>query len=323
MAVYGNAYQWGGYPLPTAPIPRYNGRAWFVDGTNGLDGNSGRSPKNAFASIGQAVEDNADLQEGDVIYVFPHVMAATDTDPGSYAETFIIDTPQIALVGIGAGPVQGGIPQVKIGSGTTAMCTIRAPGVTIMGIGFNGASATTNTGGGIKIDDDSGSTKSVFGTVIRGCHFKNCNCHATNGALGGAIYWGSNGGGWQTLIEGNRFYKNVADIVMTGTGLSVPQDVVIRENIFSGPAANVDVNIYVAADGINGLIIDRNIFQCTPNISSGSNATILKLTSCVGVLSNNSFGSSSEAFGAAQANVVPTTMMICGNYQDNALVGRT
>ena len=35
------------------------------------------------------------------------------------------------------------------------------------------------------------------------------------------------------------------------------------------------------------------------------------------------FAADGEAFGAAQANVVPTGMMICGNYQDNALVGRT
>lgn len=320
MSVYGNAYQWGGGPnYGTYPIPKAGGRAWFVDGTNGLDGNSGKSPKNAFASIGQAVEDNPDLQPGDVIYVFPKTMEATDTDPESYAETFIIDTPQISLVGIGGGPVQGGLPQVRIGSGSTAMCTIRAPGVTIQNMGFNGASST---GGGILLDDN-GTTKTAFGTVIRGCHFKNCACHATNGGLGGAIYWGAGGGAWQCLFEGNRFYKNLADIVCPASVGTVPQDIVIRNNYFSGPAANVDVNIYVGTGGINGLIIDGNVFQGLPAISSGSNATFLVLTSCVGVLSWNAFGGSGEAFGAAQANLVPTTMMICGNYQDNALVTRT
>jgi hypothetical protein len=315
MSVYGNAYQWGGGPsYGTLPIPKAGGRAWFVDATNGLDGNSGKSPKNAFASIGQAVEDNPDLQEFDTVYVFPKTMLVTDTDPGNYAETFTISTPQISLIGIGAGPVQASLPQVKIGAGTTAMCTIAAPGVTIQGIGFNGASST---GGGIKINEISS------GLVIRGCHFKNCACHATNGTLGGAIYWTASGGGWQTLIEDNRFYKNVADIVMLGTGSSVPQDVVIRGNIFGGPAANVDVNILVAADGINGLFIHDNLFTCIPNVSSGTNATILKLgTGTVGGVTKNFFCAAGEAFGAAQANVVPTTVLFAGNWSEDGLEAR-
>jgi hypothetical protein len=210
--------------------------------------------------------------------------------------------------------MQAAIPQVKIGAGSTAMCYINAPGCTIQGIGFNGASST---GGGIKI----GVVPS--GNIIRGCHFKNCKVSSTDGRQGGAIYWTSSGGGWQTIIEGNRFYKNISDIVLLGTGSSRPQDIIIRDNIFSGPAASVDVNIYTVADGIDGLIIDSNIFQALPNVGSGSCATFLNLTGCVGVLSRNMFGGSGEAFGAAQANVVPTGMMICGNYQDNALVGRT
>lgn len=320
MAVYGNAYQWGGYPLPTAPIPRYNGRAWFVDGTNGLDGNSGRSPKNAFASIGQAVEDNADLQEGDVIYVFPKIMAVTDTDPGSYAETFIIDTPQIALVGIGAGAMQGAIPQVKIGAGSTAMCTVSAPGVTIHGIGFNGASST---GGGILLHDDGGATSAAFGTIIRGCHFKNCKAHATQGTVGGAIYWSDHGGAWQILVEGNEFYKNVSDIVLRSGAAVIPQDVTIRGNRFSGPAASVTSNIYTGGAGINGLYIYDNIFPEFPNLSGGNINKFCDLGSSVGIMANNFFGSASKNFGAASDSIVPTTMLLVHNYSEDHLEPRT
>ena len=321
MTTFGDGvFQYGGQPVGSAPIPKRGGRAWFVDGTNGLDGNSGKSPSDAFASIGQAVEDNPDLQEFDTVYVFPKTMAVTDTDPGSYAETVTISTPHLSLIGVGAGPVQAGLPQVKIGAGSTAMLTIAAPGVTVENMGFNGASST---GGGIRLLDDGGSTYSVSGVVIRGCHFKNCKCHATNGSLGGAIYWTSSGGGWQILIEGNRFYKNVADIVLVGTGGSRPQDVVIRGNVFSGPAASVDVNIYSGGSGFDGVIIDHNVFQALPAISSGTNAQFLMLTGSVGVLSWNAFGGGSETFGAAGSNLVPTTVMICGNYQDGALIART
>lgn len=319
MAVYGNTYQWGGFPLPAGPIPKYNGRAWFVDGTNGLDGNSGRSPKNAFKSIGQAVEDNPDLVPGDVIYVFPKTLDATDTDPDSYAETFIIDTPQISLIGIGGGAAQAALPQIKIGTGSTAMITLRAPGIAIQGFGLNGGDST---GGGIKIDDDGGSTKSVSGLVIRGCHFKNCKCHATHATAGGAIYW-ANGGGWQTIIEGCSFYKNVCDICVVATGASVPQDVYIRDCKFSGPAASVDCNIYGKAggSGVNGLYIDNCVFPCWPALSSGDVAMPLELTGCIGTLTNCAFGTNGKTYGAAGNCYVPTTVLIAACHQEKSTTG--
>jgi hypothetical protein len=309
-------FQYGGQPVGgNWPIPRGNGRAWFVDGTNGLDGNSGRKPSDAFASIGQAVEDNPDLEEGDVIYIFPKIVLATATDPSNYAETFIITKPHISLIGVGSGPAQGAIPQIKIGAGTTAMCTVRAPCVTIQGLGFNGGDST---GGGIKIDDNGG-TKNAWGTIIRGCHFKNCKVHATQGTAGGAIYWPSDGGGWQIRIEGNRFYKNVADIVMAGTSLSRPQDVVIQNNIFGGPAGSVTCNIYAAADGIDGLIIDNNVFTALPALSSGNVNLFVFLTGSVGILSNNVFACTGKTFGVAGDNggTVPATVFLVNNYQED------
>jgi hypothetical protein len=313
MSVYGNAYQWGGYPWGPGMIPKQGGRAWFVDGTNGLDGNSGKSPKNAFASIKQAVETNPDVQEFDTIYVFPKTMLVTSTDPLNYAETVTISTPHLNLVGVGAGPVQGGLPQMKIGAGTTAMITVAAPGVTIRNMGLNGGDST---GGGISISAIS------QGLVIEGCHFKNCKCHATSGIYGGAIYWPT-GGGWQTLIKGNRFYKNLADIVVVTTGSSRPQDIVIEDNIFSGPAASVDVNIYGMGllDGVDGLIINRNVFTALPAIGTGAVGRFFELTGCVGIVSNNVFGCTGITFGAAgdTGGNVPTTMLMVNNHQETAI----
>lgn len=317
-------FQYGGAPVGTygnTPIPRPGGSVWFVDGDNGLDGNSGRKPETAFKTIGAAATStNAELKEGDTIYVFAKTYTTSATDPASYAETIIITTPQISIIGVGNSRTQGGLPQMKIGgSSTTSMITIRAGGVTIANMGINGASST---GGGIEIDQNAAGSE-VIGTAILNCHFKNCKKHATNGGLGGAINWSVDGGGWQTLIKGNRFYKCLADIVVIGTSNTVPQDVVIEENVFSGPAANVDINIKTGGSGVNGLIIHNNVFQCLPAIGSGSNAINLDLTGSVGVLSQNHFGCAGETFGAAADSLVPTTVMICGNYQDNALIGRT
>lgn len=223
---------------------------------------------------------------------------------------------------------QGGLPQVKVGSVTSqAILTLRAPGCTVAGIGINGAGAT---GGGILIDSD-GTTKDAFGTSILGCHFKNCRgSSATNGALGGAIMWSANGATWQARIAGNKFYKNLSDVTLIGTSHSVPQDVVIEDNVFSGPAGDVDVHLFLkgGGSGMNGVYIRNNVFPCFPAKGSGTNVKNLDLTGCVGILSGNTFGCTAKTFGAAGNNLVPTTVLLADNYQEPAAgasgeIGRT
>ena len=292
---------------------------WYVDGDNGSDaaGNGGSVDK-PLDSLEQAVSNAA---RGDIIYVRTLAMGTGATDPESYTENGVItaDKDCLSIIGVGTGRTQGGLPQLKVGTTTTqAIITVRAPGCYIANLGLNGSGAT---GGGILLDDD-GSTKTAFGTTIENCHFKNCvGTTATNAATGGGIQWASAGNAWQVLIRGNRFYKNVGDVTVMGTSGSVPQDVVIEDNIFSGPAASVDCNIYVGGGGVNGLIVDNNIFTCNPNIGSGTNASFIVLTSCVGILSNNMFAAQTAEgvtteikFGAAQENLVPTTMFMANNY---------
>jgi hypothetical protein len=307
-----------------APLIPYGGNVWFVDGTNGSDGNNGKSLKSPVATVQKAVDLAA---AGDAIYVMPKDMGV-DGEPGSYAETIIIPATKdrLTIMGVSHGRTQCGLPQIKKGSGSTALLTIRAQGCLIANLGINGASAT---GGGILLDDD-GSTKSAAGTTIIGCHFKNCKgSTATDAATGGAIQWASTGGAWQVLIKGNRFYKNVGDIVLIGTSASVPQDVVIEDNIFSGPAANVDCHLYLAGgSGMNGVIIRNNDFPCFPAIAAGSNVKNLALTGCIGSLVGNTFGTTGKTFGAAGNNLVPATVFMSDNYQEPAAgasgeVGRT
>jgi len=299
---------------------RRDGHAFYVDGDKGSDNNSGRTPRDAKKTIQGAVTA---ASAWDTVYVFPKTIAAGATDPSSYAETVIIPATHagLALIGVGTGRTQGGLPQIKKGSGSTALLTVRAPGCLIANLGFNGGSST---GGGILLDDD-GSTKTAFGTTITGCHFKNCvGSTATNAATGGAIQWAATGGAWQVLIKGNRFYSNVGDVVLLGTSGSVPQDVVIEDNIFSGPAASVDCNLYLAGgSGMNGVIIRNNEFTSFPAITSGTNAKPLVLTGCVGTLSGNTFACTGKTFGATANVTVPTTVLMSGNYQESGLITRT
>jgi hypothetical protein len=195
------------------------------------------------------------------------------------------------------------------------MFNVRAPGVSIQNIGINGASST---GGGITLTDDGGTTYVAAGTSIINCHFKNCKRHATNGTLGGAIAWSSAGNAWQVLIKGNRFYKCVNDIALLGTSGSRPQDVIIEDNHFSGPAASVDVNVYLAGgSGIDGVHIHDNVFPCWPAIGSGTKVMPMDLTGCVGILSRNVFGCTGKTAGAAGNMLVPTTVLMADNYQED------
>jgi len=256
---------------------------------------------------------------GDVVLVLPRQVDQTDTDPGDWAETLTMNKAGVSLIGISNNRTQGGLPQIKMGSGSTALLTVAAPGCTIKNLGFNGAGST---GGGILLDDD-GSTKTAWGTTIENCHFKNCKgSSATNAATGGAIQWASTGGGWQVRIKGCRFYKNVGDIVLLGTSESVPQDVIIEDNIFSGPAASVDCNLYLAGgSGMNGVIIRNNVFTAFPALSSGTNLTFIVATGCIGSLTGNHFASNGKTFGAAGDVLIPTTLLMAANYQEKSTSG--
>jgi hypothetical protein len=270
-----------------------------------------------------------DPAAGHVILIKPAEMAAGATDPTSFAEVLTIAAAQanLQLIGLIDNRTQGGLPQIRKGSGSTALLTVRAPGCLIKNLGFNGASAT---GGGILLDDD-GSTKSAFGTTIENCHFKNCKgSTATSAATGGAIQWSSSGNAWQVLIKGCRFYKNVGDIVVLGTGGSVPQDVVIEDCVFSGPAANTDCNIYTGGSGVNGLIIRNCVFTAMPALSSGANVRYVDLTGSVGIMANCYFASivsptGSEGTFAAAGTLakVPATVFIAGCYGETTTTGET
>lgn len=309
------------YPEDLAAAERPFSDYWYVDGDNGADsGNVGVSVDKPTKTVQYAIDL---ASAGDVIYVKEKAITDYTGDPTNYAEVLTIPfaTSSLSIIGISRGRTQGGLPQLKMGSGSDPHITIQAPGCLIANMGINGYGAT---GGGILLDDDY-ATKSAFGTTIAGCHLKNCiPSTATNAATGGAIYTTSAGNAWQLLVSGNRFYKNVGDVVLVGTSNTAPQDWVIEDNIMSGPAANVDCNLYLmgAGDGINGVVINNNIFQQLPALTAGgSNDRFIKATGCVGMLTNNMFGCETCAGGtqltfetAGTGAFIPTTMHMAGNY---------
>src|SRR3990167_5606312 len=301
--------KWYPEDLVTGSLPLEGGSVFYVDGDR--SGGTGRTWESAFADLETA---EATASAGDLIFVAGRTMAATDTDPISYTENLVINTPQLSIIGVSRGRTQGGLPQLKVGSTTTSpIIQIKAPGVLIANIGINGAGAT---GGGIELYDDGGTTSAAFGWSVLGCHFKNCvGTTATNALTGGAVWIGSDGGAWQGLLAGCRFYKNVGDFVLAGTSGSVPQDIIIEDCVFSGPAASTDCNIFTSSGGINGLTIRNCEFPAMPALSGGNNARYVDLTGCVGIMSHCTFASitndtdATVTFAAAgTGGKIPATM---------------
>ena len=284
---------------------------WFVDGDKTGDG-GGKSWEDAYNDIQSAVTA---ASAGDTIFVAGRTITALATDPISYAETVIIpnDKPLLSIIGIARGRTQGGLPQMKIGAGSTAMITVRAPGCLIANMGINGASST---GGGILLDDDGGTSKVAFGATILNCHFKNCKVSSTNAASGGAVTL--NGAPWQVTVKGNQFFNNIGDIVHIPT-YSDAKDVIIQDNIFSSTGES-DCNIYMTGSSgdATGLVIDGNIFRGFPAVGSGVNLRFVVLTGYTGILSNNSFAGNDKTFKAAgSGGLVPATMFMAGNFQES------
>lgn len=285
------------------------------------DGGDG-TKANPFETFEEAIDE---ASAKTALLVWPLDMAAGATDPESYTENIVIPAAKsnMLIYGINWGRTQGGLPQLKVGTITTqAILTVRAPGCRVVNIGINGIGGT---GGGILLDDN-GSTKTAFGSSIENCHLKNCvGPTATSAATGGAIQWGSGGGAWQSLIKGNRFYKNVGDVVLLGTG-TVPQDIVIEDNVFSGPAANVDCQLYLAGgDGMNGVIIKGNFFTAFPALGSGAVLRFIDATGCIGMLANNYFAGLGTTAGYGVGKIyadIPTTMLMAHNYSEGGLILR-
>jgi len=307
----------------------------FVDGDNGSDTNDGLTPSNAKASIQAAI--NA-AGQGDRIFIKPLEgdSASGDTDPDSYAETLTITGKDgLQIIGCGRGCTHGGQPQIKPGSGSTAICTINSFGVGLFGLTFNGYGTT---GGGVLLVYN-GSTYDAGGAVISNCYFKN-NQGSAAAATGGAITWSANGGCWHAKIINCDFYDNRAGVVVMGTNLSIPRGIEILGCRFNAAVkTTTDADIYTGGSGVVGMIVDRCVFGTVdvPAYATSPDAARYMELLGSGVISNCSFACISDAagaevtFGAAgTAATFPTTFRMAGCFgegviatSDQSIIGRT
>lgn len=298
---------------------------YWVDGDNGSNGMSGRTPGKAVKTIQKGVDL---AREGGIVKVLPKTPGIWD--PEGYAETVIIPytKPLLQIIGVGTGSTLGGMPHMAIGAGSTAMITVKAPGCRISGLSITG---TSSTGGGILLDDD-GSTKAAYGTTIDHCYFYECLGSAA-AATGGGIMWSADGGAWQVRILDNYFMSCRGGIVLKGTAQSRPTDILIQGNKFaSWVNTEIDIDIDLGnGSGAQGVVVDSNKFATVdvPGYAgAGATARYMDLTGCEGIVSNNHFAcivgesDTPKTFkGDGSAALIPTTVRMSNNWGEVGTVG--
>lgn len=110
---YPNGVSSYGIPLPGGFISG-TGDVYFVDPTNGSDGNTGGSPSQAVKTLSQAV-NNATDDNGDIIYILGNA---------SVSESSItIDKDYITVIGVAA-PTMNSRAKISSSSGTSPFVTI-------------------------------------------------------------------------------------------------------------------------------------------------------------------------------------------------------
>lgn len=297
------------------------GKPWYVDRDLGDDQSGTGEAQHPLKTIQEAVTR---ALGGDTVFIRARAILAAGTDPVNYAETIIIPPGKsgLRLIGYGPGVAQGALPQIKKGSGAVAHFAVRSPGCLIQNLGINMGSSTA---AGVYLDESS-SSYSAFGTVIRNCHFKG-NAQKTSAGKA-AIAWSTQGGAWQLRVENCRFVDCKTGIGLPGTGSSRPTDVVIKKCSFSSTVNTaVDCDIFLGGgSGARGVVIHDCVFATVdvPNGTGGDTKRYLDLTGCQGIVSNCRFacitsGTGIKTFKAAgDGALVPAEVRIVNCYGEAA-----
>ena len=267
------------------------GKIWYVDTTNGADGNSGLAPDEAYATIAQAIS-SAVATRGDTVVMYP----------GTYTITSAL-VPK-AFMTFRAAIINPQAPSVSIRGNIANLATIDVNGVRFIGIEFRSTGTTvqdlvkladtTAITGGITFEDcifhgaDLGAvngacgiwaadgTNAVTGLVVRRCIFRDLGKTQLEIGVQGAPY---------AKIEDNSFIIDtpagigifLGDTAAFGTG----KGGVIRNNEFIGPSATTTSNVGIVINGTEdttaAVMIRTNYFAYCADAA----ITIDKLSSVV------------------------------------------
>ena len=242
------------------------GKIWYVDVTNGSDGNLGDGPDSAFASIGAAISASV-ATRGDTVVIAPGTYTITSALAPKAFTTFraavvVPQTPSVSIRGDITNHVTVDVDGVRFigiefrATGATtgaasnrdlvklADTTAITGGVTFEDCVFNGADATGPTQNGVAGIHLADATNAVTGLVVRRCLFRDLGKTPIEVGVKGMP---------MAKIEDNIFAIDtpagmgifLADTTAYATG----KGFVIRQNEFIGNSATTTNSVGIVIQG--------------------------------------------------------------------------
>lgn len=235
-------------------IPNLNGKVWFVDTTNGSDGQDGSSPTTALKTIQRAV-NLAGNGTGDTIYVFP----------GSYVENVVVTNDYLAIIGA----TQAGYARPDIVPATGVPLTVTGQGFMSRHCRYAGTAedCVVQRGNGFRYEDcvfDGDLTALKAGLRLQPSS-TDTHLTASEGKILGNLFRGCVSGlafdtgaapvgvgSTDNVVMGNLFYSNTKDITAEKTGAGGAyscQLTNIINNYFADKTKAVYIDMLTNADG--------------------------------------------------------------------------
>ena len=250
------------------------GQVWYVDGTNGADGNTGKYPKDAFATLGAARTAST---AGDTIVIAP----------GTYTQTAAAQplTPKSNQTWIAA-LINSRRPTVIItGTAEAVVVDVDVNGVQFIGIEFNADSATVAQL--VRVAN----TAAVLGLTFRLCRFNGATFSTVDGISSVHATLAVSG-----LVVEDCLFTDVDNGITIGVS-GMPESL-IRYNTFllrDNAGADVGVRLADSVAGATGygFAIVQNDFLGPPDAGADAVGIVIagtENTVGLGIIRNNFFG---------------------------------
>lgn len=236
------------------------GKIWYVDVTNGSDGNSGEAPDEAYASIGQAISA-AVATRGDTVVIAPGTYTITSALAPKAFMTFraaVVNpqTPSVSIRGNIANITTVNVDGTRFvgvefrATGSTAKDLVALAssaavnGVTFEDCVFNGndqTAATPNGTAGIQLTNGS---NAVTGLTIRRCVFRDLGKTCVDVGILGLPH---------AKIEDNAFILDTASAIGIAiadtTAFNTGKGYIIRNNDFIGGNSTTSQHVGIVIAG--------------------------------------------------------------------------
>lgn len=289
----------------------WSGRVWFVDGTAGSNGNSGRHPNQAFSTLQAAVTAAG---TDDTIYIRPRAVG------NFYTENVIVPVAthaNLSIIGTGNGK----------GNSVYQACTFRgvlAVDDPILELGSSFANienmhfwarAAQTHGFGVlgnwNTNLNASTTLLNIGSSVINCSFNTDILDAPPGA--GVVQSGirlDSTEGW--LVEG-CFFQDCRVGISVGSTASAAYQIVVKDNLFKGVASNIAADLMLA--DVTGIEIVGNTFgHAVPSHAAGTMQKYIFVVggaTVTGGVAKNYQGAAAVAFGT---NNTASSMIAAGNF---------